>query len=291
MLMSMTGFGAGIVQNEKCTVQVEIKAVNSRYLDVSLRMPPSLIAIEDTLRKVVEGKLARGRVEIFVNMEEFVSRDRTVKLDEGLLAAYVEAICKSKKLVGSIPFTLEALLAIPGVFTVVEAPTDPEEVVPVIKEALHIAIDNLIAMRQAEGERLWADIAPRMARIESLLKSVQARRSVVVDEYRERLADRINVLLDSPPVDEARLTTEIAIFADKSCISEECVRATTHVSHFIATCQSSGSVGRKLDFILQELHRETSTLAVKSNDSIIAKLAIDIKAEIERVREQVQNIE
>ena len=127
MLMSMTGFGAGIVQNEKCTVQVEIKAVNSRYLDVSLRMPPSLIAIEDTLRKVVEGKLARGRVEIFVNMEEFVSRDRTVKLDEGLLAAYVEAICKRK--ISVLNSIYISALAIP-VSLLVVAPTDPEEVVP-----------------------------------------------------------------------------------------------------------------------------------------------------------------
>lgn len=291
MLMSMTGFGTGAVHNENCAARVEVRAVNSRFLDISLHLPHGLAAIEDSLRKVVEGRLSRGRVEIFVNLEEFATRDRTVKLDEGLLAAYVEAITKSENYVGSLPFTLTSLLAIPGIFTVVEAPTDPEEIVPIIKEALQQAIDGLTAMRKAEGARLWADMAPRMAKIESSLKMVQARRPMVINEYQERLKERIKELLDSPPVDETRLATEIAIFADKSCISEECVRAATHINHFIATCQSSEPVGRKLDFLLQELHREISTLAVKSNDSTIAQLAIDMKAELEKVREQVQNIE
>ncbi len=290
MLKSMTGFGAGIANDGLRAARVEARAVNHRFLDIIFHLPRGLASLEDQLRKRVESRIFRGRIEIFATLEEFATRERTVKLDDGLLLGYMHALAKSEKLTGPLPLDLASIIAVPGIFTVEEVPVDPE-VAPVLEAALDKALAELVAMRTSEGLRLEQDMLARMAKLRQWLLAVENQCPAVVESYRSRLQARIAELMKILPVDESRIALEVALFADKSCVAEECVRAASHIAHFHEACGTPGPVGRKLDFLLQELHREVSTLAVKSNDSLIAQHTVDMKAELEKVREQVQNIE
>lgn len=290
-MRSMTGFGAGSASDGKHLARCEVRAVNHRFLDISFHLPRGLGASEENLRKLISDQVSRGRVEIFATLEDFGTQARTVKLDEDLLSAYLAAIIRCEKSTGPLQIDLAALLAIPNLFLTEESLAPPEETFVLLEQALKDALCDLVQMRVTEGSRLRQDIAARMMQVQAWLDDVQARCPAVVIEYRDRLTSRIAELLQTLPADEARLATEIAIFADKSCVAEECVRAATHIKHFLDTCDLQVPVGRKLDFLLQELHREVNTLTVKSNDSLLSQLAVNMKTELEKIREQVQNIE
>lgn len=291
MFTSMTGFGTGAAADACRSARVEVKAVNHRYLDVVLHLPHHYASCEDKVRALIAEHITRGRVEIFVVLEEFVSRERTVTLDKPLLMGYAKALAEAKDIVGPLSFNLEALLAVPGLFQVEELPDDATAAWPVLQDALTKALRDLVAMRKAEGERLQADMMARLDTIEGWLTEIQERVPAVVAEYKAKLTTRIADLLEAVPISEDRIATEIAIFADKACITEELVRAASHIKHFREACCETSSVGRKLDFLLQELNREVNTIASKAADGRIAQLVVSIKAELEKVREQAQNIE
>ena len=290
-MKSMTGFGAGSASDGKHLARCEVRAVNHRFLDISFHLPRGLGALEENLRKIVSERIFRGRVEIFATLEDFGTGARTVKLDEDLLSAYLTAIDKCAESTGPLKMDMASLLVIPNLFIAEETLEQPEEMSALLEQALAEAITGLVLMRATEGSRLQQDMVMRMLQVQSWLDDVQARCPAVVTEYRSRLTSRIAELLQSLPVDEARLAIEVAIFADKSCVAEECVRAATHIKHFLDTCDLHVPVGRKLDFLLQELNREVNTLTVKSNDSLLSQLAVNMKTELEKIREQVQNIE
>ena len=286
----MTGFGTGVASDGEHRARVEIRSVNHRYRDVLVHMPYPHVIWEERIRRLLDGRISRGRIEIFVILEGFGDRKRTVTLNSGLLAGYADALAEAAPVIGSPTVTLESLLLIPELF-VVEDDLDAESMWPLIEQALVLALDELIRMRQAEGQSLQADILERLVDIEEWIEDIEERVPVVVKAYRDHLAARLDELADSVPVAEERIASEVVVFADRSCITEELVRAKTHIRHFREACDSEDPVGRKLDFLLQELNREVNTMASKAADSQIATLVVDIKAQLEKVREQVQNIE
>jgi uncharacterized protein (TIGR00255 family) len=292
LLVSMTGFGAGLASDDKRrTARVEARSVNHRYLDVVLHFSRRHVEWEDRTRRLVNDRLARGRVEIFATLEECDTEARNVRLDRGLLAGYSRAVGEAEKVVGPLSFSLPALLSIPDLFVIEDNPDDVESTWPVLAQAIEQALDDLLEMRVSEGLRLQDDMLRRLEQVEVWLGDIASKVPGMVEEYRGRLASRIAELVSSPPVAEERIAAEVALFADRSCVTEELVRATSHIAHFRQACAGSGQVGRKLDFLLQELNREANTIASKVADSEIAQLVVSVKAELEKIREQVQNIE
>jgi uncharacterized protein (TIGR00255 family) len=293
VLRSMTGYGTATIDSDQYKAHIEIRSVNHRYLDLLIRLPAKLTALEDKVRMLAGQKISRGRVEIFINLEEFGSGDRTVKLDKKLLIGYAQAFREAEEVMDLQCMSREALLAIPGLFVLEEEPIDTEKIWPLLKEALNQAFQALIEMREAEGKRLEADMFARLVTLEKQIATIEERAPVVVEEYRRRLTTRINELVATPPVSEERIATEVALFADRACITEEIVRFNSHIAQFRSVCAAyeSGGIGRKLDFLLQELNREVNTIGSKAADGQIAHLVVSLKAELEKVREQVQNIE
>jgi len=292
MLASMTGYGSAAYSGEEYGAKVEVRTVNHRYCDVQVRLPKRYQSLEDRVRKVAADYIERGRAEIFVTVEEFHGKERTVRLDKGLLEGYRKAFSEAGALLGqSSPLTLEVLAGLEGLFVVEEAEIDAGAVWPVVEKAAREAFARLAEMRAMEGTRLQEDMLRRLGRVEELLGEIARRSPEVVEAYRVRLAERIGQLLPSEQIDEARLALEVALFADKSNIDEEITRARSHIEQFRAACFAREAVGRKLDFLLQELNREINTIGSKAQDSAISALVVEVKAELEKIREQAQNIE
>ncbi len=288
----MTGFGSGIVQEGEYSVKVEIRSVNHRYADLSIRLPKGYHAIEDRVRRLVGAHVSRGRVEIFLEIKEIGTGNRTVKLDRALLHGYVQALHEAGTELGVnfVPH-VDMLMSLPDVLSVEEREGDPESVWPLVQSVLTAALEGLVAMRQAEGRRLQDDIIGRIERLSDMIEEIASLAPTGVVRYRERLSANVERLLGSAPVDEQRIAQEIAIYADKSDISEELSRASSHLEQFVQTCGEGESVGRKLDFLIQELNREVNTIASKSQDTRVASLVVEAKSELEKIREQVQNVE
>lgn len=288
----MTGYGSASRADEKRSVKVEARAVNHRFSDIVLRLPKGYQPLEERLRKTASEYVQRGRVEIFVTVEEFGANERTVRLDQGLLKGYLEAFSAAAALLETrVSPSLETLLSLPGVLTLDEVDVDVEAAWPLLEEVLREALSELSRMRRSEGERLYADIVHRLSIVEQIIRQMAAKAPLVVEEYRSRLAERVREWMGDLPVDESRMALEVALFADKANIDEEITRALSHVVEFRRACQAEGGVGRKLDFLLQELQREVNTIASKAHDAEIAGWVVECKAEIEKIREQVQNIE
>ncbi|MBQ2662240.1 MAG: YicC family protein [Clostridia bacterium] len=292
MVSSMTGFGRGTAQAEGREITIELKSVNHRYLDIGYRMPRQINFLEDVFRAELSERLSRGHVDVYVNYRNLRNDSKTVEIDKGLLSAYLEAAK-----IATDEFELEndlkltSALRFQDVLTVVSAEEDREALVSLSKEALNMAIDELKAMRAKEGERLANDLLNRLDTIDALRAQIEKRAPQVVEEYRAKLSERIEKLLSSVTVDQQRLATEVAIFADKASIDEETVRLTSHVKGMKELLASSEATGRKLDFLVQEMNREFNTIGSKANDGEIVAFVIDGKAEVEKIREQVQNIE
>jgi len=292
-MQSMTGYGRSFVQINGREMTVEVKSVNHRFLDIAFRMPRNLMFLEDAARKLIGAKLARGHVDVFMTYRNLRSDARTVVADPALFSAYVQAM---RQLSGAIgpdlrdDSTLMGIAKMPDVLTVTEAEEDQDAVQALMKEALEGALEQLIAMRRREGEAMQRDLSARADAIEQMTKAVEARYPETVEAYKQRLRAAVEELVGSG-VDETRLLTEVAIMADRSAIAEETVRLHSHVRQLRALFEAAEPVGRRMDFIVQELNREVNTISSKSQDIPITNLVVDMKAEIEKLREQLQNIE
>jgi uncharacterized protein (TIGR00255 family) len=291
----MTGFGRGEYLDSDHRFIVEIRAVNHRFNDIVLRIPKNLGGLEDRVRKNIAGTLARGRIDVVVTVDDFMERRRTIRVDKGLANGYFQAV---KDVADACGLDIKAVSAydvakFPDVLKVEEISEDLETLWPKLSEAIDQAVGNLMAMRTAEGENIYRDLTARIDRIRELGATIAVRAPIIVEEYREKLRERCREILTevNAAPDEARLLQEVAIMADRTNITEELVRLESHLDQFGQAMRGENAVGRKLDFILQELNRETNTIGSKANDMSTSGLMVELKSEIEKVREQIQNIE
>lgn len=290
-MLSMTGYGRCQVEADGREMTVEVKSVNHRFLDISFRLPRPLSFLDDAVRKGIGARLARGHVDVFVNYVNHRQDAREVRVDTGLALAYRAALSELAGAVGcKDDMTVSEFARLPDVLSVEERAEDQQAVRDLFMKALDGALDMLIAMRAQEGESMKRDMLEKAARIEAIRNQIAERAPLVVTEYRDRLHQRIAQLTEGE-LDEARLMTEVAIFADRAAIDEELVRLLSHIAQIRATVEMKEPVGRKLDFLVQELNREVNTIGSKASDTTIAQCVVDAKGEIEKLREQVQNIE
>ena len=292
MISSMTGFGRATVASDGREITIELNSVNHRYLDLAFRMPRHIGFIEDVLRQLLTGQLSRGHVDIFVNYRNTRTDARAVVIDEALMGAYLSAARKAAaqyELRDDI--TLSAAMRFPDVTDVIEAEEDRDAVAALAREAALRAVTAMKRMRAGEGERLCNDLLNRVTTVESIAGKIDVRAPFVVEEYRTKLSERIESMLGGVEVDRTRLATEVALFADKASINEELVRLASHITEMRKVLGADEAAGRRLDFIVQEMNREFNTIGSKANDAEITSLVIAGKGEIEKIREQVQNIE
>ena len=288
---SMTGYGRCQIERDGRTMTVEVKSVNHRFLDTSYRLARHLMFLDDVVRKGVSARLARGHVDVFVNYENHREDAREIRVDTALAVAYQRAMYELSGALGiEANLSLQEYARMPDVLTVQESAEDQDAVRELFEEALSGALDALIVMRAQEGENMKRDILDKIARIEEIREAVAARAPMVVEDYRIRLKERIAAMTEGE-IDEARLLTEIAVFADRAAIDEELVRLFSHTAQIRKTVEMAEPVGRKLDFLVQELNREVNTIGSKAMDAQIAQYVVQAKGEIEKLREQVQNIE
>ncbi|WP_333859095.1 YicC/YloC family endoribonuclease [Clostridium sp.] len=292
MIKSMTGFGRGTLEDENQSFIVEMKSVNHRYCDLNVRMPKSLMILEDKIRKVILQRINRGKVDIIVTQRSSNNFGTKAVLDEKLADSYVECFNRIKEkynIKENIPLSLVA--EFPEVITLKKEEEDVEYVWEYLSQALDDALSMLLDMREKEGEKIEKDLSKKCNYILNLLIEVENNSQEVVKDYRNKLSQRLKNLLEEYPVDEGRIEMEVTLFADKSSIDEEIVRLNSHIIQFQKTLTAEEPVGRKLDFILQEMNREANTIASKSTNLNITKSILEIKNEIEKIREQIQNVE
>lgn len=292
MVSSMTGYGRGDASGEGKTVTIEMKGVNHRFLEIALRLPRAYNLFEEKIKGIIKENLVRGRLDVFVNIEETGEKKRKLKVDKELALDYHNSLKELAQFLGLAEnISVLEIARLPEVLTLEEPEEDCEALWPLVEEALRQALEQLRAMRQEEGRKLAADLLARKDIIAQLLEEVAQRSHLVVEEYREKLQNRIQEILGTFPVDENRLAMEVALVADRSNITEELVRLRSHLEQLSKTLEENGAVGRKLDFLVQEMHREINTIGSKSNDLIISQKVVALKSEVEKIREQVQNLE
>ena len=292
VVRSMTGYGRGEAVRNGCAITVEVRSVNNRYLDCSIKMPRTYLFAEEALKSQVQGSITRGKVDVFVTIEGAAAQGVTITVDHTVAGRYLAALEELKNTypVEGSP-TLELLARFPDVLRVEKAPEDVEAVAAGIGAVLDQALADFSVMREREGEKLRADILSRAEAIEALTDLVEAQSPRTVAEYRARLEAKLTEVLQNHQLDESRILTEAAIFADKVAVDEETVRLRSHLSQLRAMLEQGGPMGRKLDFLIQEFNREANTIGSKCSDIETSRRVIDIKGEIEKIREQVQNIE
>ena len=299
MLKSMTGFGRGQYEDENFSVTVEMKTVNHRYNEVAIRLPRFLNPLEDKIRKTILKTVNRGRIDVFINADYTSSENCILKVDKNLAAAYHKALQEVGAAIGLEELNINSaqevmyLSRCQDVINVKEGFYDVETVWPKVEQAVKEALDNLVTMRETEGSNIYGDFIYRADLIAEKLTKIEERSPMVVEEYQAKLTDRLNNLLadNNITVEPERLLQEVAIFADRASITEEIVRLKSHIKQFKNIINSDQPVGRKLDFLIQEFNREANTIASKANDYTLAQIVVEIKAEIEKIREQIQNIE
>ena len=289
-MLSMTGYGRASREADGRQMTVELKSVNHRFLDLSFRMPRNLMFLEDAARKGISARLSRGHVDVFVTYRNLRTDARTVSVDRALFAAYASALDGVSDLGLSDDRTLMSIARLPDVLNVTEAEEDQAAVEALMKDTLSEAIDQLLAMREREGEAMKRDLSEKVDAIERMTGEVEARYPETVAAYTARLRAAVEELIGSG-VDETRLMMEVAVMADRSAIAEETVRLHSHVKQLRTLFESAEPIGRRLDFIVQELNREVNTISSKSQDIPITQLTVSMKAEIEKLREQLQNVE
>ncbi len=291
-MYSMTGYGKGSASTDGREMTVELKSVNHRYLDVGMRLPRHLSFLEDPIRSALGNRLSRGHVDVFVNYRNLRSDARSVEIDVPLLTAFVAAARQANETLAlRDDLSLTAALRLPDVSNVREADEDSDSLLALLNSAISGAIDALLVMRRQEGDRLGVYLSNCADTVETLTNQIAVRAPVVVEEYRVKLNERITTLLGNVEVDRARLATEVALFADKASIDEEISRLHSHIAQMRSLLVDPEPAGRKLDFVVQEMNREFNTIGSKANDGELTKLVLTSKAEIEKIREQVQNIE
>lgn len=289
----MTGYGSAEVQAASGRFLIEIRSVNHRFGEVLVRLPREFTPLEDRVRGAVQSRVSRGRVEVSIMRSNRAERARAIRPDTELAAAYAQALADLARVLGtSGEITLAQIASLPDVIKIEETPEDVEALWPPLAQGLDEALGTLVAMREAEGARLVVDLQARLDRIDARAGEIESRATAVVAEYAVRLRQRIAELVGEIPVDEQRLVTEVAVFAERSDITEELTRLRSHVAQFREDLANhTGTIGRKLEFVLQEMGREANTIGSKANDLEIARAIIAIKGELESLREQVQNLE
>ena len=292
MVRSMTGYGRTTAESEQWRVTTELKSVNNRYLDLTIKMPKTFNPLEDRLKKEISSALSRGHVDLYVSVEEIGENKAAIACDLDLAKEYCRALRQIAEAT-DVPYQVELtdIASYNGVLTVQKEEQDLDELWPVMARALKDSLSQLVEMRVTEGEKLAAEIEDRIAGLLKIREKIAVRSPLVVEDYREKLTARISDILAEVEIDRDKLLNEPAFFADKADISEELSRLTSHFEQFSDYLRKDEPVGRKLDFILQEINREVNTIGSKANDKEISRLVIEAKGELEKIREQVQNFE
>ena len=292
MVKSMTGFGRHELSTEEYRISDEMKAVNHRYLDLSVKMPRRFNSFESGIRALLKDYVQRGKVDLFIAYEDYTQSRMSLKYNASLAAEYMgyfRAMAEQFSIPDDVSVT--SLARFPEIFSMEQEPEDEEQIWHILEEAVSGAASRFVESRIREGESLKKDLLGKLDAMEGMLDELERRSPAVVSEYREKLAAKVQELLGSSSIDESRIVTEATIFADKICTDEETVRLRSHIEATRAELSAGGSVGRKLDFIAQEMNREANTILSKANDLEISDCAISLKTEIEKIREQIQNIE
>ena len=292
MIRSMTGYGRGQQLLHGRSITVEIRSVNHRYFEFSCRTPRGCAFLEDRLKRTLQQAISRGKVEVSLTLQTVESRGGAVAVDHALAGQYLTALRALAAEYGlTDDLTLSTVARLPDLFTVCRGEEDEEKLAADVLSVLQEALDRFVAMREAEGERLRADVLSRLLALEEHLAFVEERSPQTVAEYRARLTAKLNELLGGAVADEARILTEAAIVADRLAVDEETVRLHSHIAQLRGILDCAEPVGRKLDFLVQEMNRETNTIGSKCSDTAIAGHVVEMKSEIEKIREQIQNIE
>lgn len=293
MAISMTGFGVGEFKDDKYSISVECKTINHKYLDINPRLPRKISFLEDKLRLLIKDNLRRGRIDIFIKLENISSSNTSLDYDAVLAKQYFDILSKMREDFGiEKPIELSDIYKFPDVIKATESEEDEDVLWNVLSSATKLCLNKLTDMRVIEGKKLEEDILSRTQTLEEVICKIEKLSETVEEEYRIKLNNRISELLDDPSIlDENRLAQEVAIYADKSSIVEEIVRFKSHIIQLRDTVVKEDAIGRKLDFIIQEMNRETNTIGSKVSNIEITNYVIEIKSELEKIREQVQNIE
>ncbi len=292
MIRSMTGFGRCEKVTQEYKISVEMKAVNHRYRDLSIKMPKKFNYFEAGIRNLLKKDIQRGKVDIFINFEDYTENKLCLKYNEALASEYMDCFKKMEERFG-IPndIKVSSLARMPEVLTMEEISEDEESIWKLLSQATQEAAAQFVESRITEGENLKKDLLGKLDYMLEQVHYIEERSPGILSEYREKLEEKVKELLGNAALDEARIVTEVTIFADKICVDEEIVRLRSHIAHMRSELLAGGIVGRKLDFIAQEMNREANTILSKANDLEVSDKAIVLKTEIEKVREQIQNIE
>ncbi len=291
-LLSMTGYGSAKGSVEGQEITVELKSVNNRYLDCSVRLPRNFLFAEDTVKQAVSAGVSRGKVDVFVSAQASQDSGTVVSVNEELARGYRDAVVRIAETLGlESGLNAFSLARFPDVLTVERRELDKDKAAAALSEITAKAVEEFNAMREREGERLRRDMLGKLETIERLVSVVEERSPQTVKEYRERLEARLRDILADRSLDEQRVITEAAIFADRTAVDEETVRLRSHIAQFRTMLEEGSPIGRKMDFLVQEFNRESNTIGSKCSDASLAKVVVDLKSEIEKIREQLQNVE
>ncbi len=291
MIKSMTGYGKGSISENSRNYQIEIKSVNHRYLDISVKMPRTLSYLEEDIKKLISEKVKRGKIDVFITFENNSAEGKDIKINTEIAKIYINELKKlaeQEKISSNIEVT--EISKYPDVLSI-QNTQDDEQIKRELLKATNLAVEKLVEMRQTEGNRMAEDINKRIQYIKEKIEKISALSTGLIEEYVVKLETRIKEILKNQDIDESRLAQEVVIYADKCSIEEEVTRLKSHISQFEKLLYSEEAIGKKLDFIIQEMNRETNTIGSKANNLEITNGVIDIKTEIENIREQVQNIE
>lgn len=292
MIKSMTGYGGAKGSAEGLSVSIELKSVNNRYLDVSVKLPRTMLFAEEPIKAAVGRHISRGKVDVFVTVDQFASDDMEVRVNEPLLKGYIEALSAAAEKFGlQNDMTVMSLCRLPDVLSTDRREIDSSALMTGITEILERALTEYDAMRLREGEKLRDDVLARLETISRLTGVVEENAPKTVAEYRARLEQKLQEVLATANIDESRVLTEAAIFADKIAVDEETVRLRSHISQLRGLTNGESPAGRKMDFLIQELNREANTIGSKCQNADIAHVVVELKAEVEKIREQIQNVE
>lgn len=292
MIKSMTGFGRAVAETDGYVITVEIKSVNHRYFEFSSRIPRQYGFLDDKLKSYINSRVSRGKVECYVSIDALNTEAAQVVVNNTLASAYVSALKElSKNYDLKEDFGASTVARFQDVLVVKKADEDEEKILSYVKSVTDTALDKFIAMRTVEGEKMKNDISSRADYILSCVEYIEKRSPETVKEYNDKLVERVHDLIGDVSLDEGRVIQEVAIYADKVAVAEETVRLRSHLDQLKAFINADEPVGRKMDFLVQEINRETNTIGSKANDVDIARKVVDIKAEVEKIREQIQNIE
>lgn len=292
MIRSMTGYGMCRQIVDGRDIMVEIKSVNHRYFEFSARVPRAYGYLEEKLKAFLQGKVSRGKVEVSVSVYNIEGKDALIEVNRSIAKGYVDALRGANELLElKDDITLSNLMRLPDIFNVIKNTEDEEVIWDGVKVVAETAVNSFVTMREAEGVKMKEDVEQRLDYIGKLVEAVEKRSPLVTEAYRERLYSKLCEILGDKKIDEQRILTEAAIFSEKTAVDEETVRLKSHIQQFRGLLESGEPVGRKLDFLIQEFNRESNTIGSKAQDVEITKIVVELKSEIEKIREQIQNIE